>query len=63
MKRDGVEVRNEWIRPEVLTFKIPSRILEVLGISQLSQKKPSLNHTFDGLVNHTKSRSPAYKIR
>jgi hypothetical protein len=32
MRKQGVEIRDEWMRPETLTFKIPSRILEGLGI-------------------------------
>ena len=31
-KSNGVEVKEEWIRPENLTFKIPQRILDHLGI-------------------------------
>lgn len=30
----GIEIREEWMRPETLTFKIPSRILEGLGIQR-----------------------------
>jgi hypothetical protein len=34
MKKAGVDIREDWIRPEILTFKIPSRILDGLGISR-----------------------------
>jgi len=39
MKRDGIELKEDWFRPEVLTFKIPNRILEGLGIHSLLKKK------------------------
>jgi len=39
MKSDGIELKEEWFRPEVLTFRIPNRILEGLGINSLLKKK------------------------
>lgn len=36
MRKSGIEIREEWMRPETLTFKIPSRILEGLGILKTS---------------------------
>jgi hypothetical protein len=32
LRNKNVEIKDEWMRPEVLTFKIPTRILEELGI-------------------------------
>jgi hypothetical protein len=58
MKRDGVELKEEWFRPEVLTFKIPNRILEGLGINIIIKKKQSLNHTYNGSMNNSHSGSP-----
>lgn len=34
MKKKRVDIKQEWIRPEVLTFKIPNRILQGLGIER-----------------------------
>ncbi|CDW87947.1 UNKNOWN [Stylonychia lemnae] len=59
MKRDGIELKEEWFRPEVLTFKIPNRILEGLGINVIIKKKQSLNHTYNGSMSNSHSGSPA----
>eukprot|EP00347_Sterkiella_histriomuscorum_P006772 403351487 len=64
MKSEGQEIRVEWMRPEVLTFKIPSRILEGLGISFIAKtKKNSLNQTFIESLSHSNSRSPTQRLR
>jgi hypothetical protein len=47
LKNKKVPIKDEWIRPEVLTFKIPAKILEELGIQRF-------NTTFD-TSNYSKS--------
>lgn len=36
MKKKNIEIREEWIKQECLTFKIPTRILEGLGIQRVN---------------------------
>lgn len=36
MKKSGVEIKDEWIISETLSFKIPSKILEGLGINKFN---------------------------
>jgi hypothetical protein len=32
MKKQGLEIKDDWIKLDTVTFKIPSRILDGLGI-------------------------------
>jgi hypothetical protein len=43
MKRNNVEIRDDWIKPENLTFRIPIRILESLGIPKIFERRPTLH--------------------
>jgi hypothetical protein len=36
-QRNGVQINPDWIKQENLTFKIPPKILEGLGISKISE--------------------------
>ena len=51
MKKKGIEIKEEWIRPEVITFKIPNTILENLGIPKPLSKSGTFNNTFDNSMN------------
>ena len=53
IRRSGIEIKDEWIKPENLAFKIPQRILDTLGIVK-PERNPSLSESF--------SRSPSQKI-
>ena len=33
MRSNDIEIKEEWIRPDILTFRIPRKVLEGLGIS------------------------------
>ena len=48
MRKSGIDIKEEWMKPETFTFKIPSRILESLGINKLntSFNLDSSNNTF-----------------
>lgn len=62
MKRKGIEIKDEWIRPENLTFKIPARILENLGITKILERSTNMNNTFDNF-NNSISISPSTRVR
>ena len=34
MKKERVEIKKEWINNDVVSFKIPSKILEGLGLTR-----------------------------
>lgn len=53
MKKQGVDIKEEWLRPDTYTFKIPTRILEGLGIQRM---ETSFN--FESSGNNTFNRSP-----
>jgi hypothetical protein len=73
MNRSGIEVKSEWIRPDILTFKIPNRIIEALGIAKLAEKRKStsknrgnvsgINNTFEMSMSNSNSRSPTSRKR
>ena len=52
MKKNGVSIKEDWMRPEVLTFKIPQKILDFLGIQRA-------NTTIDS----TLSKSPTLTMK
>jgi len=59
LKSKGVEPNPEWIRGEVLSFKIPLRVLEELGIQR---PDPVHNTTFSGSASSSSpsKKSPLY---
>ena len=63
MRRQGVEIRDEWIKPENLSFKIPQKILDTLGIIRPERKNSSENQTRSQpsqnskIINHKKNDS------
>ena len=63
MRRQGVEIRDEWIKPENLSFKIPQKILDTLGIIRPERKNSSENQTRSPpslnskIINHKKNDS------
>jgi hypothetical protein len=63
MKRNGIEIKDEWIRPENLTFKIPARILENLGINKIMERSTNFNNTFDQIQQSSNSKSPSTRVK
>lgn len=45
MRKKKIDIQEEWLRPEVLTFKIPTRILQGLGIERANTKIDSSMYT------------------
>jgi hypothetical protein len=54
MKKSNIEIKEEWLKQDLITFKIPSRILEGLGISRAGT---TLENSF-ALPTNNISRSP-----
>jgi len=64
MRSNDIQIKDEWIRPDILTFRIPKKILEGLGISMgISDQNSQMNRTFDGSMTNSNSRSPTQRVR
>lgn len=60
VKRSGIEVKDEWIKVENLTFKIPQKILDTLGIVK---PPPAGDKSISFSVADSFSRSPPQKVQ
>lgn len=41
LKKSGNLIKEEWIKPDILTFQIPNKILDALGLSKVNFKNTS----------------------
>lgn len=71
-RQSGVELKDEWIKPENLTIKVPQRIMEQLGINaeqastfqtQQDSRSPSQKRTKATDRSLTKSSSKPIQIK
>jgi hypothetical protein len=53
MRKKSIEIKQEWMKPETITFKIPTNILDKLGIQRMNTTQDS--NSFSRSPTTTKS--------